>query len=420
MADTRVIVNGMVSRGVRSAEIEDGQLVLVLTDGRRISLGKIVPEKGVDYFDGYSPTVESSRSDDIVTITITDADGPHTFNIYDGISPSVQGSKSGETTTLVVIDRMARREYEILDGISITGAEVDGAGNLVLYRSRGEALNAGYVMGHLSPDDRKTIEDAFSAASAAKSASEEAEQTAGMAASVASSAVSTAETAANVAANAYQMANEAVNAATRSEAYASSARNAAAASAENAEAAAASAEEARESAAAAEERAAAADGFGLITLIDRHAAAVTPGTEALDTSAVHYKRFPEALAAGKTAILEVVCSEDGIAQLMAGTQMTASQLVDTIVSGHSVEAGRPFYVTYTPSGSYSYFRLLLQGNKMVPWSLRLMDVTQNGGLNTEQTQRLASAVAFGDVYSPEQQAEIQRMLGIYPSEGVGF
>ncbi len=44
-------LHGLVSRGIKAAEIDDnGHLIFTLTDNSTADIGKIVPEKGTDYF----------------------------------------------------------------------------------------------------------------------------------------------------------------------------------------------------------------------------------------------------------------------------------------------------------------------------------------------------------------------------------
>lgn len=68
----------------------------------RIDLGKIVPQKGVDYFDGQNGQDGTNGTNGV--------DG------QDGYSPTVSLSKSGKTTTLVITDKNGEHTATIVDG----------------------------------------------------------------------------------------------------------------------------------------------------------------------------------------------------------------------------------------------------------------------------------------------------------------
>lgn len=68
----------------------------------RIDLGKIVPQKGVDYFDGQDGQNGTNGTNGV--------DG------QDGYSPTVSISKSGKTTTLVFTDKNGEHTATITDG----------------------------------------------------------------------------------------------------------------------------------------------------------------------------------------------------------------------------------------------------------------------------------------------------------------
>lgn len=138
--ETRVIINGIISRGVDEAMLEGGELVLVLTDGKRISLGKVVPEKGVDYVDGkdgVSPTVGLTRLPNGLRLTVMDAEGQREATIYDGAPGD--------------------------DGVSVANAGLDERGHLMLNLSNGSVIDAGLAkgeQGQLSPEDRAKLDGA--------------------------------------------------------------------------------------------------------------------------------------------------------------------------------------------------------------------------------------------------------------------
>lgn len=65
---------------------------------------------------GVSPTVETSKTGNTATITITDATGEHTFTLTDGVSPIVEMSKTAGVTTITITDATGTHTSQISDG----------------------------------------------------------------------------------------------------------------------------------------------------------------------------------------------------------------------------------------------------------------------------------------------------------------
>ena len=74
-------MDGTIGRGVKSADIVDGYLVLTFTDGKTLNLGPVVGSNGED---GYSPSASIATIPGGHRVTITDADGAHSFDVMDG------------------------------------------------------------------------------------------------------------------------------------------------------------------------------------------------------------------------------------------------------------------------------------------------------------------------------------------------
>lgn len=70
---------------------------------------------------GISPTVETSKTGDTATITITDVNGEHEVELEDGFSPTITPSKTGGVTTLTIVDDEGTKTATINDGIDLTG-----------------------------------------------------------------------------------------------------------------------------------------------------------------------------------------------------------------------------------------------------------------------------------------------------------
>ena len=77
-------MDGIIGRGVKSAAIVDGDLVLTFTDGKTINIGPVVGAPGSPGEDGYSPSVSVVPITGGHRVTITDADGDHAFEVMDG------------------------------------------------------------------------------------------------------------------------------------------------------------------------------------------------------------------------------------------------------------------------------------------------------------------------------------------------
>ena len=82
-------MDGTIGRGVKSADIVNGNLVLTFTDGKTLNLGPVVGSNG------YSPSVSIATIPGGHRVTITDADGDHYFDVMDGTT-GPQGPK-GDT-----------------------------------------------------------------------------------------------------------------------------------------------------------------------------------------------------------------------------------------------------------------------------------------------------------------------------------
>ena len=74
-------MDGTIGRGVKSADIVNGDLVLTFTDGKTLNLGPVVGSNGED---GYSPSASIATIPGGHRVTITDAYGDHSFDVMDG------------------------------------------------------------------------------------------------------------------------------------------------------------------------------------------------------------------------------------------------------------------------------------------------------------------------------------------------
>ena len=74
-------MDGTIGRGVKSADIVNGNLVLTFTDGKTLNLGPVVGSNGED---GYSPSASIATIPGGHRVTITDAYGDHSFDVMDG------------------------------------------------------------------------------------------------------------------------------------------------------------------------------------------------------------------------------------------------------------------------------------------------------------------------------------------------
>ena len=95
---------------------------------------EVIGNNGKDGVDGVSPTVTTSKSGKVTTITITDKNGTKTATINDGtdgtngtngtngkdgadgVSPTVTTSKSGKVTTIKITDKSGTKTATINDG----------------------------------------------------------------------------------------------------------------------------------------------------------------------------------------------------------------------------------------------------------------------------------------------------------------
>lgn len=75
-------------REIVSGEVNaDGELVLTTCDGTTLNVGKVVSPEGSSGKDGISPTVEITYLEGGQRITITDVNGPQSFDIMSGYTP---------------------------------------------------------------------------------------------------------------------------------------------------------------------------------------------------------------------------------------------------------------------------------------------------------------------------------------------
>lgn len=70
---------------------------------------------------GISPTIETSKTGDTATITITDVNGEHEVELEDGFSPTITPSKTDGVTTITIVDDEGTKTATINDGIDLTG-----------------------------------------------------------------------------------------------------------------------------------------------------------------------------------------------------------------------------------------------------------------------------------------------------------
>ena len=71
--------------------------------------------------DGFSPIVATHRDGTTVTVTVTDANGDHVYEVEDGFSPVLTWSKVNGVTTVNVTSAAGTRSFEIHDGVDLTG-----------------------------------------------------------------------------------------------------------------------------------------------------------------------------------------------------------------------------------------------------------------------------------------------------------
>lgn len=179
------LLNGYVSRGVKAAEIdENGHLLLTMTDNTVLDLGSAVGppgEKGDKGADGRGITsitlksgTHAAGTTDTYTITFTDgttadfevtngADGAPGEN---GVSPTITTSKSGKVTTVTVTDATGEHSFEILDGKD-GGAGSGGDMTAAVYDPRGKAQD---IFAYADTQAGAAMDAATAAASTAEAA----------------------------------------------------------------------------------------------------------------------------------------------------------------------------------------------------------------------------------------------------------
>lgn len=137
-------VNGVIGRGVRLTYLdEDGNLCVEMTDGARLNLGKVIPRKGVDYFDGLPG--EDGRGIQSSRIT-TDGELVVLYT----------------TGEVVNLGRVVGRDGDPgEDGVGIQSAAVDAAGDLVVQLTTGQELNVGHVRGELNAEQTAQLDGAL-------------------------------------------------------------------------------------------------------------------------------------------------------------------------------------------------------------------------------------------------------------------
>lgn len=153
--ENRMIIHGTISRGVKEAFIRDKQLLLVMTDGQELVLGKVVGEDGAngmslvlaDSYDDVSNTVLVIR-DAIKDTTLTLPHGKSAYQVAqgqgfggtemqwlksligpkgeDGISPTwaVEDIDGGHRVT--VTDKDGAKSFDVRDGKDGQGGGTGG------------------------------------------------------------------------------------------------------------------------------------------------------------------------------------------------------------------------------------------------------------------------------------------------------
>lgn len=77
----------------------------------------------LEALNGVSPTITSSKTGKVTTLTITDVNGQKTVEINDGVngvSPTITASKTGKVTTITITDVDGVKTAEISDGADVT------------------------------------------------------------------------------------------------------------------------------------------------------------------------------------------------------------------------------------------------------------------------------------------------------------
>lgn len=77
--------------------------------------------KGEPGTNGVSPTIETSRTGKVTTITIEDAEGTKEADINDGFDPTATVTKANRIATVTITDINGTTTTEIHDGIDLTG-----------------------------------------------------------------------------------------------------------------------------------------------------------------------------------------------------------------------------------------------------------------------------------------------------------
>lgn len=171
---------GAGSISVTDAYIDEGNLVLVLSNGGNITAGKVVGDKG-DKGDKGDPGVGISSitnknvtytPGEFDTYTINFTDGTtRDFSVYNGANGSGDGSGTG-ANGVSVTDATINQNGELVitlsngqsittdkvvgedgkDGVGVTGATVNSSGRLIITVSEGDPIDAGKVTGENGKD----------------------------------------------------------------------------------------------------------------------------------------------------------------------------------------------------------------------------------------------------------------------------
>lgn len=159
------LLNGYVSRGVKAAEIdENGHLLLTLTDNTVLDLGSAVGPPG-EKGDKGDPGATGAKGDPGAKGDKGDpgADGAPGAN---GVSPTITTSKSGKVTTVTVTDATGEHSFEILDGED-GGAGSGGDMTAAVYDPQGKAQD---IFSYADAQAGEAMDEATAAASAARGA----------------------------------------------------------------------------------------------------------------------------------------------------------------------------------------------------------------------------------------------------------
>lgn len=136
--------NGADGISVTGSEINsNGQLIITLSNGQTLNAGTAKGSDGTDGTngtngkdgtngtDGFSPVVTLTQTDAGAIISVTDADGTKTVNLYNGTN-GADGTNGTNGTNGT-------------DGVSVTNAEINSGGHLIITLSDTSTIDAGIV-----------------------------------------------------------------------------------------------------------------------------------------------------------------------------------------------------------------------------------------------------------------------------------